>query len=265
MFIKKEKTKLSPATLNLLEECPRCFWLALRKKVVRPRGPMPSVATGLDSAITRYFHYYRQKKQLPPFLQEALPKGRLVNEELFDLRFGIKAKWLIYEEEAQPFVLLGKLDDCLVEEDKYAPLDYKTRASPPGEIHPSYQLQMDIYTFLLENNKEKPMPVNNRAYLLYFTPRFLKEGETAEVIDVLKAFPFEFTLKSLHTNPDRVKEVLSKAMEIISSEKPPQPGKLCEFSRWAEDWGKVRNLSRDEAEKEKIAEEDDFDDGLLFR
>lgn len=35
--------KLSPSSLNLLEDCPRCFWLKMVKKIKRPMGPMSSI------------------------------------------------------------------------------------------------------------------------------------------------------------------------------------------------------------------------------
>jgi len=41
-LISMPKYELSPSSLNLLEDCPRCFWLQLVKKIRRPNGAFPS-------------------------------------------------------------------------------------------------------------------------------------------------------------------------------------------------------------------------------
>lgn len=233
-----KEIKLSPSTLNLLQECPRCFWLSLNQGISRPRGPMPSIAIGLDSAITRYFNYYRQKRELPSVLKKEI-KARLVNEELFDFRKGIKAKWLVYQAGNLPVVLMGKLDDCLIFEDGYSPLDYKTRSSIPEEVHPAYKLQMDIYTFLLRENKSQRFPVNNRGYLLYFCPRFLQEGEFAELIDMESSLPFHIGLKPINTEPDIVPGLLKKAAEVVSLDTMPEASPKCEYCAWVEHRQKI--------------------------
>jgi len=256
----EQKLKLSAATLNLLKECPRCFYLALKKNLRRPAGPMPSIATGLDSLVTRYFHYYRQKGEVPPMIREKVA-GHLASEELFDLQKGIKAKWLIYEDKQFPFVLIGKLDDCIVEKDGYSPLDYKTRASFPREIHQSYQLQMDIYTFLLSGNKGRKFPVTGRAYLLYFFP-----VEATSVIEPENRgkilLPFQVELKTLETKPESIPSLLQEAAEILKGEQPPASSE-CEYCRWAAEWSKDTCPDDLPGEVEK-QEEDHHDRETLF-
>ena len=60
--------KVSPSILNLLEECPRCFWFTLVKKINRPSGPMSSIPIKMDSIIKHYFNRYRESGELPPVL-----------------------------------------------------------------------------------------------------------------------------------------------------------------------------------------------------
>ena len=55
--------KLSPSNLNLLEDCPRCFWLHMVKKIKRPMGPMSSIPIKMDSIIKHYFDRYRGQRR----------------------------------------------------------------------------------------------------------------------------------------------------------------------------------------------------------
>jgi len=47
--------RLSPSNLNLMQDCPRCFWLTMVKKIKRPSGPMSSIPIKMDSIIKNYF------------------------------------------------------------------------------------------------------------------------------------------------------------------------------------------------------------------
>ena len=67
---------LSPSSLNLLEECPRCFYLQVVNKIRRPRGPMSSIPIKMDSIIKKYFDIYRNKGILPPLIKNKV-KGVL--------------------------------------------------------------------------------------------------------------------------------------------------------------------------------------------
>ena len=43
--------KLSPSSLNLFVNCPRCFYLQVVKKIKRPDTPFPSLPSGMDDAL----------------------------------------------------------------------------------------------------------------------------------------------------------------------------------------------------------------------
>ncbi len=42
---------LSPSSLNLMEECPRCFWLEKHKVWKRPSSVFPSLPSGMDNIL----------------------------------------------------------------------------------------------------------------------------------------------------------------------------------------------------------------------
>jgi CRISPR/Cas system-associated exonuclease Cas4 (RecB family) len=214
---KFEKPKLSPSTLNLYVDCPRCFWLQLRKGLRRPSGPFPSLPVGMDSVIKKYFETYRGKKELPQILKNKIP-GRLALA---------MPKTLSYEDEAG-YTLYGRPDEYVeLPGELIAALDHKTRASAPKELLPVYQNQLNIYDFLLGKNKYRTA---GKAYLVYYHPAI---GE------LHNGFPFETTVKEIETDPEAAEELFKKAIEVLEQEVMPDSAETCQFCAWAKQVGKL--------------------------
>ena len=212
-----KKIILSASSLNLYLECPRCFWLQQNRGLRRPRMPFPSIATGLDSIVKKYFDEYRGKNFLPPILQEKI-KGRLID---------ILPKTLWYNSWELNASLQGRLDECIVDEEGfYLALDHKTRASSPSSIHEAFQFQLDIYTFLLEKNNLK---TRNLAFLVYYIP---EEGL------LHNGFPFKAEVKEVETNPQRAESIFREAIQLLRGDLPASSSE-CEFCNWAR---QVNNL-----------------------
>ena len=116
--------QLSASTLKLFQECPRCFWFHINKKIERPRGPFPSLPSGIDRVLKRYFDAYRRQGALPPLIDGKL-EGALVTSPLT----------LGFNDAKTGARLWGKLDDGVILPDRrVAPLDHKTRASAPEDV-----------------------------------------------------------------------------------------------------------------------------------
>lgn len=203
---------LSPSSLNLFLECPRCFWLYLNKKIKRPVPPVATIATGLDRVIKNYFDQYRSKNILPPFLNGKIP-GKLITNLP-------KKGWLDFTDAQYEARIGGYLDECIHLDDKYyAAFDHKTRGSAPDSVHKAYQLQMDVYTFLLEENK---FPTKNTAYIAYYIPK--------KLIPQLE-FEFEVLVKEIATDPKRAQRVFHEAINILRNP-IPLINKDCGFCKW---------------------------------
>src|SRR3989344_2183455 len=43
--------KISPSSLTLFEDCPRCFWLYIRERQARPSIPVAKITEGMDRVI----------------------------------------------------------------------------------------------------------------------------------------------------------------------------------------------------------------------
>jgi hypothetical protein len=205
--------QLSASTLKLFQECPRCFWMHINKRIERPRGPFPSLPSGIDRVLKVYFDAYRKQNKLPPLIAEKLD-GTLSTRPLT----------LGFNDAKTKARLWGKLDDCVILPDKgYAPLDHKTRASAPSDISYSeryYKFQMDVYTLLLERNGHR---TSRTAYLVYYYP---VEGVLHE------GFPFHLTMHKLTTHPDEAYRIFAEGCDCLKGPMP-EPGERCEFCRWA--------------------------------
>src|SRR3989338_1065151 len=108
--------KLSPSTLNLFLECPRCFWLDKVKNIKRPRGIFPSLPGGMDRVIKAYFDTFRAKSVLPPELDGGNFEGvKLFSDQDRLERWRSWKTGLVYRD-GDGSVLGGALDDLLVKD-----------------------------------------------------------------------------------------------------------------------------------------------------
>jgi hypothetical protein len=206
--------QLSASTLKLFQECPRCFWLHINQKLERPRGPFPSLPSGIDRVLKGYFDQYRKEGILPPLVHGKL-EGKLATSALT----------LGFNDPLTKARLWGKLDDCVILPDqRLAPLDHKTRASAPADVSYSekyYKFQMDIYTLLLERNGYR---TSRNAYIVYYFPL---DGTLHE------GFPFGVAVHTIATDPEGAYRVFADACHCLEGSLPPS-GVACEFCRWAE-------------------------------
>lgn len=209
--------KLSPSTLNLFLECPRCFWLDKVKGIKRPRGIFPSLPGGMDSIIKAYFDKYRQSGNLPPEIS-----GRVAGSLFSDITLlGRWRSWkttnLRYEDKLLNASLSGALDDCLVEDSYYIPLDYKTRGSQLKEDpRKYYQTQLDCYCLMLEASGYK---TKGLAYLAYYWPIEEREGGIVQ---------FHVEPIRIETKPNSAKNIFTNAVNLLRSNIPPA-SQTCEY------------------------------------
>jgi hypothetical protein len=73
--------RLSPSAINLIKECPRCFWLTQHKVWKRPSGIFPSLPSGMDKILKIHFDNFMKKDLLPPELCE---NGHCKNMKIFN-------------------------------------------------------------------------------------------------------------------------------------------------------------------------------------
>lgn len=209
--------KLSPSSINLMIECPRCFWLTQHKVWKRPAGVFPSLPSGMDSVLKVHFDKFMKQGKLPP---ELCDKKECANLKLFDDEDKLKIwrsnlKGIFWADE-DGNIIHGAVDNLLLDKDKIVVLDYKTRGFPLKEdTHEHYQLQLDIYNFLLRKNGYK---TEDFAYLLFYYPKeVLKTGEVI----------FNTELKRMKVDVKDAETTIKSAIKLLNSDCPTKSCEWC--------------------------------------
>ncbi len=217
--------KLSPSTLNLFLECPKCFWLEKVKGIHRPRGIFPSLPGGMDNLIKKYFDSYRIQGTLPPEID-----GKVEGVLMADLH--LLNQWrswrtgLVYRHPESGAILSGALDDLLVNPSKqiYMPFDYKTRGYALKEDSSSYyENQLNCYSLMLDANGLKSAGF---GYLCYYIPTDVKEGGQVK---------FNVTVKKMKVNSQAAKKVFEDALSLIAGPMP-KAHSACIYCSWGNDF-----------------------------
>lgn len=169
---------------------------------------MSSVPIKMDSIIKKYFDTYRQKGVLPPIIVDKV-SGVLPLD---------MPKTLKYERNG--IKLRGLPDEYLkVDGGAIVAFDHKTKSKAPESTHPSYQLQLDCYSFLLRENKYK---TKNFGYLAYYYPKECQIHNGMDIgVEVVK----------VKTDPERVLDRLKKASKLLNGKLPKANGS-CAYCEW---------------------------------
>lgn len=214
-----KKDQVSPARLNLLRECPRCFWLEMKLDIKRPAVPFPTLPARLDRIIQGYCERYRDTAVLPPLLQGVGIEGRLVSRRVKPWR-----------ESTTGLRVLGYLDE-LLESPKglYAPLDHKTRGYPATSVNPAYRLQLDVYTLLLEGNG---LASAGFGVLVYYIPTDSSPEEGIKL---------DIQARIVDTSVERALSYVCQARQVLDMAVPPAPSEACPYCRYL---GEVEGAQR---------------------
>ena len=208
---------LSPSTISLFMDCPRCFWRHINLGIRRPSGAFPSLPSGMDRVLKEHFDRHRLERKMPPEL--AGFGGRLFDDEQRLNEWRSNRKGLRYKDLASGVTLMGALDDLFVtREGLYAPLDFKTRGYPrKPDTHEHYQHQMDLYSFLLEKNGLSPA---GYAILIFYHPLRVNERHNVE-----------FHPDAIKVAVDRVRgeRLFRNAIECLMLEEEPEQSEGCEW------------------------------------
>jgi len=220
--------KLSPSSLSLMEECPRCFWLDKHNVWKRPTGIFPSLPSGMDNILKTHFDKFRDKGELPPELRESECKhGCKLFDDAEKLRIWRNNLKGISFEDKNGNILHGAVDNLLMKGKKIIVLDYKTRGFPLKEdTHEHYQNQLDIYNFLLRKNGYE---TEDYAFLLFYVPK--EVTPTGEVI-------FDTTLKKMKIDTKNAESIFNKAIKLLDEECPEKCCEWCDGKVESEEEGK---------------------------
>jgi len=212
--------KLSPSSLKLLKECPRCFWLHHNKNIKRPDTIFPSLPSGMDKILKNHFDKYRKNNVIPAELIKLKDIKLFEDTDLLKIwRSNFKG---IQYTDKKGNLLRGAVDEILMKGKKLIVLDYKTRGFPLKEDTADfYQDQLDIYNYLLRKNGYK---TEDYAYLLFYVPKEVNDhGDVVFDIDLVKR----------KINVDNADKIFKKAIEVLEGD-IPECSDECQFCKWVE-------------------------------
>lgn len=202
--------KLSPSSLYTYTECKSCFWVDNHYK----RAPMLPLLlnSAMDSILKYRYDKYRKKKTFPPEAKELLKEGISPFTDWNKLAlWREKINSLQVVDEKVGYVLRGKIDDVMVEEDgRLVPADYKSSGNAPAEDKQKYYRdQLAAYGFMLKKNGYK---VSNRAYLLHY---YVKD-KTDPSIDV----KFDSHVDLVKISTIKLEKKLKEMIELLNGKYP---------------------------------------------
>ncbi len=210
---------LSPSSLGVFLECPRCFWLYQNERTKRTQGTFnPSLPSGMDYAIKKYFDSYRARGEAPPELS-SLKGVKLFDDKILkewrDNRSGIRWK------DNEGNTLMGAVDDILRNDTKLIVLDYKTKGFKLKEdSHERYQHQLNIYTFLLQQNN---YATEDFACLLFYSgPKEVKENGIVV---------FNTDLVKVGVSVENARKLFEDAVNVLESKIPNNKCDHCRSAR----------------------------------
>lgn len=213
---KKKKIWLSHSGIEGMNKCKKCFYLRYNQKIYQPEGFQSRLANRFDTVLKSYFDIFRKKGTLPLFISDTL-KGKL-QDPFIETYFHTVNK---------NYGFMGKLDECIMYEEKYIPLDFKTSSSDPREkdIFAAYQNQIDAYAFLLQQNRKEPA---GYGYLIFFYPDV--------TTDIQHGFPMIHHIVRVEAHPEAVPGRIERAIGVLQGPLPDASAD-CQFCNW---FGKVK-------------------------
>ncbi|MEM3374235.1 MAG: PD-(D/E)XK nuclease family protein [Candidatus Woesearchaeota archaeon] len=211
---------LSPSTINLFLDCPKCFWLQFRKNIKRPEGIFPSLPSGIDRILKEHFDSYIEKNDIPPVLKKHNVDAKLFsNLELLNKWRDQKIGLSFTDNKGN--ILRGAVDNLLIKDNKLIVLDYKTRGyEVKNDTHEHYRVQLDLYNFLLRKNGYE---TENYSYLLFYHPDKIVEN----------VFLFHTHLVKIDVNIKEAEKIWKDALKLLD-ESMPNSSENCEYCKYRE-------------------------------
>ena len=220
--IDKQAVTLSRWQLNLFTECPRCFWLVNRFGVKQPKSLPFALNNAIDGLLKAEFDEHRAAGTLPPIFSMLNGRAKLFTDTERLQTWRNNFQGVRWKDSSTGHTLFGAIDDLLTFQDgTTAVVDYKSSGSAAPTIYPSYQLQMDVYTYLLQQLGFKIAP---KAYFAFFLV-VKDDGFNGRL-------PFREQLIEVTPDPRRVPALFAQAVAVAQADELPTPGAACDLCRW---------------------------------
>lgn len=214
-------------------QCPRCFWLDVRKKIKRPSGPPFQINKAVDELMKKEFDSYREKGEPHPIMVEnSITAVPMKHDDLDKWRHNFTGVSALHPETN--LYIFGAIDDVwITDTGKVIVVDYKATAKA-GEVsldsdwQIAYKRQMEIYQWLLRQNG---FDVSDTGYFVYTNGRLDLDGFFDRIEFRTKIIPYK-------GNDSWVESTLRDMKKTMDGEMPKvgtaAMGGECEYCSYAE-------------------------------
>jgi CRISPR/Cas system-associated exonuclease Cas4 (RecB family) len=225
--------KVSRSKIELYMQCPRCFWLDTRLKIVRPSSPPFNINKAIDELLKKEFDSYRVKGKSHPLMEEfkidALP---FAHDDLDKWRENFVGVATLHEPTN--LYVFGAVDDLWVGSNgEIMVVDYKATAknsevSIDSEWQISYKRQMEVYQWLFRQNG---FTVSNTGYFVYCNGRLDLDGFNDRVEFRTKIIPYLGDDSWVSPTLKKMKKCLDGDMPRVGRAAMGGPCDYCTYAR----------------------------------
>ena len=222
--------KLSRSKIELFLECPRCFWLDVKKGVKRPPPAPYTINNAIDWLLKQEFDLYRAKGEPHPVMLkhkiDAVPFSHVKINEWRHNFTGVQ-----HHHEPTDFLVFGAVDDVWINPKKeLMVVDYKATGANQHQIYDSYKRQMEIYQWLLRANG---FQVSDSGYFVFARANkangfsLPREASREGGGDGTAVLPFDLIVEPQKGDTSWVEGTLKNARKVFDGDRPPASARGC--------------------------------------
>jgi len=223
----KEPFLISRSRLERFLECPRCFYLEMKRGIKRPSMPGFTLNMAVDALMKKEFDFYRSDRSPHPLMKaygiKAIP---FQHPEMDNWRNNFKG--VRYHHQPTNFIIYGAVDDVWQDEEgNLIVVDYKATStneviSLDDRYRQSYKRQMEVYQWLLRRNG---FPVSDLGYFVYANGIKDKEAFDGQLEFKVEVIPYR-------GDDGWVEGAIESAHRCLVSETIPQSDPECEYCQY---------------------------------
>lgn len=209
--------RISRSKIELFLDCPRCFWLDVKKGIRRPEGIKGTfIGAKYDPLLKKQFDNYRKKDEVPEILR--VNYLRLFEDEK---KINLWRSQLGFFHKDHGIFYYGKIDDLLVNDDgAFVPFDFKTTLSKERPVYDSEKRQLEIYGYFLKKNHQL---VANFGYLYIVKIQIGENFEKKETVELVRVNNLQF---------DKYDAILDQLRKVFYSDVSPHPSSTCIYCQY---------------------------------
>lgn len=221
--------RLSRSKIENFVQCPRCFYLDLRRGVSRPSWPAFTLNLAVDKLLKKEFDIHRTNNEPHPLMKAyGLKAVPFVHERMDEWRNNFRG--ISFHHQSTNLIIFGAVDDLWVDQKgNLLVVDYKATSTSEAitldnKYRQAFKREVEIYQWLFRQNG---FPVSDMTYFVYVNAQKDRQAFDAKL-------EFEVELIPYHAQAQWVEPTIIKARRCLASNRLPQPNPDCEYCQYRE-------------------------------